>query len=109
VATNQTVVDLARVVLNDAAKVRYSDATLLGYLSSAVRRAYELRPDLRIGNYLTAEDVPAALGGTFPLADRYIQTCADYVSGRAELRDDDASTEARAQALLALFGSELLG
>ena len=108
-ATNQSVVDLARVTLNDAKKARYSDAILLGYLTSAVRRAYELRPDLRIGSYGTAEDVPSALGGTFPIPDRYIQTCADYISGRAELRDDDATTEARAQAMLALFGSELLG
>lgn len=107
--TNQTVVDLARIPLNDASKVRYTDATLLVYLGSAVRRAYELRPDLRIGIYTSAEDVPTTLGGTFPIPDRYIQTCADYISGRAELRDDDASTEARAQALLALFGSELLG
>lgn len=103
----QQVVDLARVPLNDAAKRRYTDAALLGYANSAVFRAYELRPDLMFGGGYTPY-AALALGGTFPLPDRFAQTVADYVGGRAELKDDDASTQARAKTLMSLFAGELL-
>ena len=106
--TNQQVVDLARVPLNDVRKARYSDAVLLGYLNSAVLRAYELRPDLMFGTSY-APTGGLVLAGTFPLPDRFAQTAADYVGGRAELKDEDASTQARAQTLMQLFAAELLG
>ena len=105
--TMQQIVDLARVPLNDARKVRYSDASLLGYANSAVHRAYEIRPDLAIGSYGTPF-AALVLGGTFPLPDRYAQTLADYVGGRAETKDEDAASGGRAELLLKLFERELL-
>lgn len=105
--TMQAVVDLARVPLNDAKKVRYSDSVLLGYANSAIRRAYELRPDLAFDSYGT-EYADLALDGTFPLSDKYKQTVADYISGRAEMKDDEAANSGRAQIHMQMFAAELL-
>jgi len=82
------ILDRARLPLNDAAKVRYSDVTLLAHLNDAVARAYALRPDLRFGSYLTA---PTALllASTFPLAAQHEQVVADYITYRAETVDDE--------------------
>jgi hypothetical protein len=105
--TMQTIVDLARVPLNDAKKARYTDAVLLGYVNAAIHRAYELRPDLMIGtSYAGYTALP--ITATFPLADRFAQTVADYAGGRAELKDDDGTSFARAQLLLNLFAAELV-
>jgi hypothetical protein len=104
--TMQQVIDHARIPLNDAAKTK-TDPTLLSYANAAIHRAYEVRPDLLIGNY-TTPFVDLALGGTFPLPDRYMQTVADYVGGRSELIDDEQSARDRGIALLAAFGQELL-
>jgi hypothetical protein len=104
--TVQAVLDLARIPLNDAKKARYSDTTLLSYFNSALWRAYELRPDLLIGTGYTTYTA-LAVGGTFPLPDRFAQTVADYIGGRAELKDEDASSQARAVELMQLFTAVL--
>jgi hypothetical protein len=103
--TMQQVIDRARVPLNDAAKTK-TDPTLLAYANAALHRAYETRPDLLFGSYSTPY-ADLAVGGTFPLSDRYLQTVADYVSGRAELIDDESSARARGLALLQAFTQEL--
>lgn len=108
--TIQQVLDLARIPLNDAAKARYTDTVLLSYYNSAVMRAYETRPDLKFGSYGTPY-TPVALGGlpgTFPMPDRFAQTVADYIGGRAEMKDDESANAARAQALMQMFVAELL-
>lgn len=106
-ATMQNVCDLARVPLNDAAKVRYSDADLLKYANAFVKLAYERRPDLRsLGSWLTPY-ADLALVGTFPLDERFAQTAADYIGGRAEMKDDENVNSARAQGLIKMALAEL--
>lgn len=106
--TMQQIVDLGRIPLNDTKKTRYSDANLLSFANAAVMRVYEIRPDLLFGTaYVIASSLVST--GAFPLPDRFAQTVADYIGGRAELKDEDASTQARAQVLLNLFAAELLG
>lgn len=108
--TIQQVIDLARVPLNDAAKKRYTDAVLLGYYNSAMFRLYEIRPEMQIGAYGTPY-VPvliAGIGGAIPIGDRFAQTLADYIGGRAEMKDDEAASSARAQALMQMFVAELI-
>lgn len=105
--TVQAVCDLARLPLNDSRKVRYPDATsMLPYFNSAIWRAYEIRPDLLFGTSWTPY-VALAIGGTFPLPDRFAQSVADYIGGRCEMRDDDSANAVRAQALMAMFVAEL--
>jgi hypothetical protein len=107
--TIQQVVDLARVPLNDALKVRYTDAILLGYYNAAMFRLYEIRPDLQIGSYGTAYTPVAigGIGGAIPVGDRFAMPLADYIGGRAEMKDEESVTSARAQALMQMFVAEL--
>ena len=104
--TMQNIVDMAREPLNDARKARYSDALLLRIGNAAIMRACELRPDLLFGQTYTPASA-LALGGTFPLPDQFAQTVADYIGGRAELRDDENVNSGRAQALMQMFTQEL--
>ena len=107
--TVQNVLDLARLPLNDMLKARYTDATLLTYYNTGIFRLYELRPDLQIGTYGTAYTpvLAAALSSSIPVSDRFAQPLADFIGGRAEMRDEDAASSGRAQALMKLFADEV--
>lgn len=106
--TMQAVLDLARQPLNDPGKVSYPDAVLLPYLNTAIREVLRLRPDYRVGSSLAwGSYTDRLVGDTFPLPDDLMQAAADYVSGRAEMGDDEHVNSARAQQLLTLFVSEL--
>ena len=87
--TCQSVIDRARVPLNDADKSRYPDATLLSYLCDGIAEAYTLRPDLRFGNYLTAPVTLFALTDTFPLSAQHEVALQHYIVYRAENTDDE--------------------
>ena len=105
--TMQEVCDVARIPLNDDDKDRYADATLLGYLNTAIRRAYVVRPDLRFGQY----GVPYAdlvLGDNFPLPDHLVQPAADYATGRAHAIDEESAEAERATAYMQAFETGLL-
>mgnify|MGYP000327153201 CR=1 FL=1 len=103
----QTVLDMARVPLNDVDKVRYPDLTLLKYLNAGIAKAYEIRPDLKFGAYDTPY-AELALGATFPLPYAYKQALADYVVFRAETVDDENVVSQRAALFLQSFEKELL-
>jgi hypothetical protein len=105
----QHLVDRARIPLNDAAKTRYSDVTLLAYGVDGLVFATAKRPDLLIGNWSSPSTYSAlAVGSTFPLPDRYFPLVADYVTARAELIDDEHVDNARFQTLLANFENKLV-
>ena len=105
-ATLQNIIDSARVVLQDADKVRYSDAQLLEYANDGIVLGFKYRPDFRLGNYTVAlgtyvstDQVP------FPL--QYQQLLKHFVVARAELRDDEYSQDGRAAALMGYYEKEL--
>lgn len=103
----QNVIDRARIPLNDEDKDRYSDVDLLAYANAGLRRAFALRPDLRLGQYATSfSDLP--LSGTFPIADRYQQLIADYAAARAETRDSEHVSTGRVGLFMQNFEKELL-
>ncbi|WP_458763666.1 hypothetical protein [Cupriavidus basilensis] len=86
--TVQQVIDRGRVPLNDADKVRYPDATLLGYVNDGVAEVYALRPDLRFGKFGVA--LPDLLpGDTFPLSPQHAVAMQHYLVYRAEMKDDE--------------------
>lgn len=104
--TLQDVLDRARIPLNDAAKVRYPDADLLAYANAGIRVAMSLRPDLRFGKFgAPYTDLP--LADDFPMDARYVQPIADYVTGRAETRDDEHINSGRAAQFIAAFEQQL--
>ena len=108
VATIQNIIDDARVILQDAAKTRYTDAQLTSICNYALYTANRLRPDLFFSSIGTAQTA-LAVGNTFPLPPQYEPVVSNYVASRAELRDDEYSVDGRAAALLAEFKNALLG
>jgi hypothetical protein len=101
-STMQQLVDRARIPLQDDAKVRYTDATVLGYANAGVHLLVNRRPDLFFGTF-TALPVDLTLGQNFPLDDRFFQPVADYASARARARSSEEVRTAQTQLLLALF------
>lgn len=105
--TMQDVLDDARVPLNDAAKVRYDDAKLLRYANAALRRIYQVRPDLRLGAYGTPV-TDKTLTDVFPLPDYFRQPTADFITFRAETVDDEHINSGRVNIFLQSFDQGIL-
>lgn len=105
-ATFQTVIDDARVTLNDTDGVRYTTAQLMQFCNDGIQEVYRIRPDFLLGNY-TAADVTYIETDTIPIPLKFQNLLNYYVVFRAELRDDEYSAEGRASAMRSLFKSEL--
>lgn len=104
--TCQSIVDLARIPLNDEDRMRYSDEMLASFTGHGLLQVLKRRPDLFIGRFDTLPDTQAALADPFPLPPEYAQLVADYVTARAEMMDDEHVQSGRAVAFMQLFGSE---
>lgn len=107
--TVQNVCDRARIPLNDSDKVRYPDPEMLLYVQDAYLLLYRYRPDVFFSAWTTAPVYSTlALGTTFPvLDDMYLPIIADYVTARAEFKDDEHVVAERAQAFYSLFQAGL--
>lgn len=107
--TVQNLLDRARLPLNDAGKDRYPDSELLTYAQDAFLQVYRHRPDLFLGLY-TSLPAWSSLSTTsvFPnVGDQYMAPIVDYITARAEFKDDEHVVAQRAQAMLAMFGAGL--
>jgi hypothetical protein len=102
----RSIVELARIPLNDEDKARYSDTVLLSFANQGVLQILRRRPDLFIGEFKNLPDGERALDDIFPLSPIYLQTVADYVTARAEMSDDEHVNSGRAVLFMQLFGSE---
>lgn len=101
--TVQQVCDLARRPLQDASKTRYPDAELLDYATAAYLTLRRKRPDMFLGMWAS---LPSTLGmaSAFPGAgDEYMPAIADYVTARAEFKDDENVVQQRAAGFYQLF------
>ena len=106
----QAVLDLARDTLNDDAKTRYTDTAALMHGNDAVREAYAIRPDLRLGVFGTANtEATTPATDDFPLPDQYKRAVADYIIGRLETRNATISNNDRAAFALQAFKNQMLG
>lgn len=101
----------ARVILNDTAGDRYTDADLVSDMNSAISMTKMLRPDaFKLGEVLPEFDVTDLnLGTDFPLAEIFYQSFVYYLAGNAELRDDEFAVDGRAMTLLATYRRNLTG
>lgn len=104
--TMQNVVDQARIPLNDADKKRYPDTELLGYANGAVSTLKIKRPDLFFGQFLSMPG-DKELVDSFPLDDTLFSPVCDYVTARAESKNDESVLEQRAMAYFALFREQI--
>jgi hypothetical protein len=104
--TYQTVVDLARLPLNDEDKARYTDAVLMAYANHGILMILKRRPDLFIGQFSNLPNGEKAFADSFPLPAQYAQLLADYVTARAETSDDELVNSGRAALFMQLFSGE---
>lgn len=102
----QSVMDLARLDINDAAKVRNPDANVIKFLNDGIAKVYVLRPDLNWGNYANAY-VDLSTAANFPLPLEYRAALVDYIVLRCETSDDPFAVEQRAAQSLVLFMRDL--
>jgi hypothetical protein len=104
----------ARVILNDSAGERYTDAQLVSDFNNAISQTKMLRPDVfKLGEVLP-EIAVADLGLTptptdFPLPEIFYQSFVYFLAGNAELRDDEFAVDGRAMTLLAAYRRNLTG
>ncbi|MBA4141940.1 MAG: hypothetical protein H0X43_02815 [Nitrosospira sp.] len=104
--TYQSVVDLARIPLNDADKVRYPDTALMIYANHGMLQILKRRPDLFVGQYAALPNGENVTADAFPLPSGYVQTLADYVTARAEMTDDEHVNSGRAAVFAQLLSAE---
>lgn len=98
----QSVIDLARLDLNDADKVRNTDAQMLASANDGIARTIVLRPDLQYGSYgSTFADLSTA--SSFPLPLEYRKPIADFIVMCCETHDDPFAIEQRAINALTLY------
>lgn len=97
----QQVLDQARIPLNDAAKLRYSDAELLIHFNAGLRQLRLKRPDLFYGRLQQPMEAVSE-DAAFPLPSELANALADYVVARAETVDDEHINSGRAQMFLQL-------
>lgn len=109
--TFQQVADRARLPLQDSAKDRYPDSELLTYALDAYLLIRRHRPDFLVSAWSTAPAFGTlSLSSNFPLVgDEYLPVVADYVTARAESKDDQSVLEERAKAFFALFRDGVKG
>jgi hypothetical protein len=107
-STCQSVIDRARVPLNDNDKTRYADSELLSYLCDGIAEAYALRPDLRFGNYTTAAVTLFQFTDNFPLSVQHEVALQHYLVYRSENKDDENVNEDREQKSYGRFQSGIM-
>lgn len=97
--TVQDVINRAREVLQDADATRYSDAELLRHVMDGLLAVRSIRPDLFVGQYGAALPDTLPLTAPLPVPDNLFASIGWYVSGAAELRDDEFAVDGRAMVL----------
>ena len=116
-ATLATVGDFvteARVLLQDTrVPFRYADAELIMALNIGLREARRLRADLFLDNLdFTLPDLVTTGAGVMaqavPMEDFYRPAFIYFMVGRAQLRDQEDTTDQRAGALIQKFTGQML-
>lgn len=97
--TGAHVLASARQTMNDAAGQRAGDAELLGYLVDGLNYAKGQRPDLFLGSW---GDIETQSSGALPLPAQFFRPMVDYVIARAESKDAEHVTSARAELMAKL-------
>lgn len=104
-ATMQSVIDQARIEINDVATgtivPRYPTADLLSYANDGIANAYVMRPDLRYGNYGTGTSTVSdytdlTTASTFPLDLEYRAAIVAYIVHKNQSGDDAFVNNAKA-------------
>lgn len=107
--TVQQVITRAREILQDDDGTRYTDPELLAHVLDALEQVRMVRPDLFIGQYDTPLPDTLDLSTQLPVPDNLFAAIGQYVSGAAELRDDEFAVDGRAMTLQMALTKKLIG
>jgi hypothetical protein len=110
--TVQQLVTQARVLLQDeVSPFRYTDGQLARLVTEGLREARRVRPDLFADTL--AQPMPQYTETTMDaqvlMPEQYFGPLLNYVVGRAELRDDEFTTNGRAITMVTAYGVALRG
>jgi hypothetical protein len=86
---------------------RYSDASLIRNLNMCLLEIRRVRPDAFIGAYDAPVVQYSKMDSELQLSEMFMPSIVKYVTGMAELRDDEYTTDGRASALLQAFSTDL--
>lgn len=106
--TVQDVINQARIPLNDAAGTRYLDHEMAAYVLDAFWQARSVRPDLFVTEFDATTPDELQPTDPFPLPDQFFRAVVDYVTGSAEMRDDEFAVDGRAMTLQSALNSKLI-
>lgn len=106
--TVQAVIGRAQEILQDADGTRYPVEDLCGYVVDAIQQARSVRPDLFVGQYAAALPDTITPAEPLPLPDAIFAGVCYYVSGCAELRDDEFAVDGRAMTLRESYTKKLI-
>jgi len=104
-------VEARRLLQDEVSPYRYPDKDLVDALNGALLEVRRLRADLLLPSF----DIPffPATGtidaaAPVPFEPMYRTSLLYYIVGRAQLRDDEATVDARAASLLGKFTAQML-
>lgn len=92
----QDVLDLARLDVNDAGKIRELDSNWLKFANNGIAVCLAMRTDLNFGNFSSAY-VDLGTSSVFPLPIEYRPAIAAYIVARSQAADDAFVLEQRAE------------
>lgn len=102
------IVETRRLLQDEIVPYRYPDADLIDALNIGLLEARRLRADL----FLPLFDIPyfavADTAKVVTFEPMYRQSLVYYMVGRAQLRDEEETTDSRAAALMTKFTAQLL-
>lgn len=103
-------IDQARILLQDSiSPYRYPDADLLLCLNDAMLETRRLRPDLFLSAEFTLPSFSANDSTAVGIDEQYRMAILYYIVGMAQLRDDEATDDARAAGFIAKYKVSMLG
>jgi hypothetical protein len=108
--TINDVLEQSRILLQDEVEpYRYKDAQLLDFFNSSLYELKRLRPDAWLGQYNTDLKLYTIsdLNTEIPFGSIYFQPVVMYVTGYAELRDDEFAIDGRSATLLTAFARQI--
>lgn len=108
---NDYVVSARRLLLDEVEPYRYPTADLVDALNFGVTEAVRVRPDLffkALRSGLNPTYSSASTGASVTFDVRYRTSLLNYMVGFVQLRDDEATQDQRAGALLTRFLAQLM-
>jgi hypothetical protein len=102
-----------RLLQDEYTPYRYPQDDLIDALNIGLLEARRLRADLFLPSFVIPWFDPTLVGTSdlavkVPIDPMYRQSLVYYMVGRAQLRDDEATVDARAASLMTKFTAQLL-